>query len=113
MQENAMKESWIPYRCAIHWRMERNKDGLAMLVYGFHGLIRFNTTAALLWERIDGRHTVAELRVTLKESFPDLPDERLRQDVDAFLARAGEEGLILCPWSPLQPYHVHREGLVP
>ena len=108
-----MNETWIPYRCAIHWKTERNADGLALLVYGLHGLIRFNSTAALLWQQMDGHHSIADLRDVLKKGFPDLPDERLRQDVDAFLADATKEDLILCPWSPLQPYHVLREGLLP
>ena len=56
-------------------------------------IFSLNPTAAFLWERIDGMRRVEEIVAALQESFDTTP-EAARADVEAFLARALEEGLL-------------------
>ena len=56
-------------------------------------IFSLNSTAAFLWRRLDGKRTVSELLAELLDAF-DTPPETSRADVEAFLARALEEGLL-------------------
>jgi hypothetical protein len=103
----------VPYRRSIYWKIEQSKTGREILVYSLGGLIRLNGTASLIWELLDGWHGVEEMLVALRERFPDAPGERLKEDVESFLRSAEVSGLILRHWSPLQPYEVASEELVP
>ena len=108
-----MAERPVPYRRSIYWKTEKGKVGSGILVYTFRGLIRLNETASLVWELMDGRHTVEEMLVALRGQFPNAPGERLKEDLENFLRSAESNGLILRHWTPLQPYQVDDEELVP
>lgn len=56
-------------------------------------IFSLNPTAAFVWERLDGRRRVADLLAELEAAF-DTPPAGARADVEAFLARALEEGLL-------------------
>lgn len=89
------------------------EDGPHILVYTFHGLVRLNQTASLIWRLLDGRHDTEEILFALEDRFPQVPRKRLQEDLEEFLSVAETEGLILRHWSPLQPYQVICEELVP
>lgn len=106
-------ERLAPCRRSIYWKVEEEKTGCKILVYSFRGLIRLNQTASLIWEHLDGRHSLEELLVTLRKSFPNAPAEQLKEDLENFLRSAETMGLICRQWRPLQPYQVLNEELVP
>lgn len=103
----------VPYPRVVYWKSEVGEDGPGILVYTFHGLIRLNQTASLIWRLLDGRHTTEEILFALRDHFPQVPRERLEGDLEEFLSVAEKGGLILRHWSPLQPYQVLSEELVP
>jgi hypothetical protein len=103
----------VPYPLVVYWKSEVGEDGPGILVYTFRGLIRLNQTASLIWRLLDGRHTTEEILFDLRDHFPQVPQERLEGDLEEFLSAAEKEGLILRHWSPLQPYQVLSEELVP
>jgi hypothetical protein len=56
-------------------------------------IFSLNPTAAFLWQRLDGKRTVSQLLAELLDAFA-APPEAARADIEAFLARALEEGLL-------------------
>jgi|GEM_PF-1692009 len=108
-----MKERSAPYPRVVYWKSEVGEEGPGILVYTFHGLIRLNQTASLIWRLLDGGHSTEEILFALRDRFPHVPRERLQEDLEKFLSVAETEGLILRHWSPLQPYGVIFEELVP
>jgi hypothetical protein len=56
-------------------------------------IFSLNPTAAFLWDRIDGSRSVAGLLAELSAEF-DVSPEAARADLEVFLARAVEEGLL-------------------
>ena len=57
--------------------------------------IVLNPTGSVLWEALESPRTVDELTEILVARFPDLPAERARADVEAFLARLSDESVVL------------------
>ena len=57
--------------------------------------IVLNPTGSVLWEALESPRTAAELAEALVHRFPELPSERARADVDAFLARLRDESVVL------------------
>ena len=108
-----MAEYRVPYRRSIYWKIDKRESQPGIIVYSFRGLIRLNGVASLIWGLIDGHHTVEEILIALRDHFPDVPTERLREDLEDFLRFAEDNSLILRHWSPLQPYEVISEELVP
>ena len=56
-------------------------------------IFSLNPTAAFIWQRLDGKRNVSELLAELLDAF-DAPPEDARADIEAFLTRALEEGLL-------------------
>jgi len=56
-------------------------------------IFSLNPTAAFLWERLDGTRRVSDLLADLLEAFDVSPGDA-RADLEAFLDRAVEEGLL-------------------
>ncbi len=103
----------VPYRRSIYWRIKDEGSTRAILAYTFDGLVRLNDTASIIWELLDGRHSEKEIVSALRARFPLASVARLEEDVKAFLSSAEAHGLILRHWSPLQPYRIVAEELVP
>jgi coenzyme PQQ biosynthesis protein PqqD len=55
-------------------------------------IFTLDEVATAIWQRIDGKTTVARIAELLRDEF-DAPDD-VEQDVDAFLASLHEAGLI-------------------
>jgi hypothetical protein len=56
--------------------------------------IVLNATGAALWEALESPHTPSELAELLVQRFPDLPPDRARADVAAFLDRLLSESVL-------------------
>lgn len=108
-----MAEGPVPYRLSIYWKVEREESTSRVLVYTFDGLVRLNLTASIIWRLMDGHHGVEDILKALREHYPLAPRARLEEDVENFLRSAESHGLILRHWSPLQPYRILAEELVP
>jgi len=80
--------------------------------YGLTGLIRLNRTASFIWLLSDGLHDEKRILEALRRRFPDVPADRLREDMERFLSQAESRGLLVRGWDPLQPYRVVRERLI-
>ena len=103
----------VPYRRSIYWKIEDDGSTRQVLAYTFNGLVRLNDTATIIWGLLDGRHCEEEIVYTLRAQFPLATVARLEEDVEAFLRSAEDRGLILRHWTPLQPYRIIAEELVP
>lgn len=108
-----MAKGPVPYRRSIYWKVEREESTSRVLVYTFAGLVRLNQTASLIWGLMDGHHGVEEMLLALREQYPHAPVAQLEEDVENFLRSAEAHGLVLRHWSPLQPYRILVEELVP
>ena len=108
-----MGEGPVPYRRSIYWKVERGESTSTVLVYTFRGLVRLNETASFIWTLMDGHRSAEEILLALREQYPIVHLAQLEDDVEKFLNSAEAHGMILRHWSPLQPYQVLAEELVP
>jgi hypothetical protein len=96
----------VPYRCSIYWKLEGPPDCPAVTLIGPGGVVRLNRTASFIWLLSDGKHPRGTIEQALRDRFPRISGDRIRQDLDGFLAAAEEGGFLLTRWDPLQPYQV-------
>jgi hypothetical protein len=101
-----------PYRCSIYWKVEGPDSVPVVTVYGLTSLIRLNPTASFIWLLSDGHHSERQILRALKERFPQVPADRLQEDVERFLSQAESQGFLRRRWDPLQPYGVIHERLL-
>ena len=66
---------------------------LGAQVMDMNGIITLNATGSYLWELLARERTAAELAVALADRF-DTTAEQARSDVDAFLEKIGELGML-------------------
>ena len=77
----------------------RELDGTAIVIAtgaaidAFSGLITLNKTGTFLWRRLEQGATEEELVSALLAEY-EITEEIARKDVQAFLARANEAGLL-------------------
>ena len=70
-------------------------DGEAVLVDPKQGMVRvLNATGALIWDHVDGRHTVADLATTLVATY-GIEEARAQADVSAFCTNLMERGALM------------------
>lgn len=75
----------------IAWRAI---EGEAVLFDTAQGMMRqLNPLATELWERLEREHTIAELVAFVTGSY-DVPEDRARADIEAFLAALSERRLV-------------------
>ena len=75
----------------IAWRAI---EGEAVLFDTAQGMMRqLNPLATELWERLEHEHTPSELVAFVVERY-DVPEDRARADVEAFLAALSERRLV-------------------
>ncbi len=53
-----------------------------------------NATGLLVWQLCDGSHALPDIVAALKESFDDVPEERVSSDVEAFVQDMQASGFI-------------------
>lgn len=61
--------------------------------FTFNGMVTLNETGSFLWERLEKSATRDELVSALLDEY-DTTKETAEKDVDAFLAKLSEEGLL-------------------
>jgi hypothetical protein len=52
-----------------------------------------NATGSFIWENIDGKRSIGDILVLMREEF-ELPDERAEVDVSRFLEELAEKGVV-------------------
>ena len=76
--------------------VDQTVDGEKVLVHPRQGVVRvLNITGAFLWDRIDGRRSVAELASEMAERYEVSPDQAQKDALTFFedLAQRGVIGL--------------------
>jgi hypothetical protein len=69
-------------------------DGSWLLIDPAHGISHaINATAAFIWQRCDGRHSVADMSTALQHAFEASP-EVVQGDVERLLLQFSELGLL-------------------
>ena len=87
----------IPNPAAV---ARQGQDGWTVLVnLDSAASLTLNPTGAMVWRLVDGRRTVAEIAVAVRDQFDDAPPT-VADDVCALLDSLAEQGLIGFPWSP-------------
>jgi len=66
---------------------------LGAQVVDMNGIITLNATGSYVWELLEEERSAAELAVAVAERF-DVDSERARADVDLFLEKIGELGML-------------------
>jgi hypothetical protein len=69
-------------------------DRAVLYSWGEGKAIVLNATGAALWEALESPRTPSELAELLVQRFPDLPLDRARADVAAFLDRLLTESVL-------------------
>ncbi len=81
----------IPNPAAVR---DDGEDGWTLLVNpDTAAAMAVNATGVLVWSLVDGKRTVEEIIVAVRDRFPDAPDG-VRDDVLAYLKKLTEEGFI-------------------
>lgn len=65
----------------------------------FHQVTRdsivLNPTGSLIWEALTTSKTREQLLTVLSEAYPEVPQEALESDLDAYLTELGENQLVV------------------
>jgi len=81
----------VPNPAAVR---DGGEDGWTLLVNpDTAGAMAVNVTGILVWSLVDGKRTIEEIIVAVKDRFPNAPDT-VRDDVLAYLTKLTEEGFI-------------------
>lgn len=85
-------------RAAENFIFKQTKDtGVVVPVgkrsYDFHGMVTLNQTGCLLWEKLQKECTREDLIAALLAEY-DTDEATAAKDVDAFLAKLKEAGLL-------------------
>lgn len=98
-----------PHRLAVYWTwVEEPHGGRGCELLVSPGMLRLNTTATAIWERLDGRRDVSAVVASLVGLYPGVAPEELAGAVDRLLAQLEELGAVVRRWSPLDPCPVVR-----
>lgn len=74
------------YKLAPHYRFQWEEAQQCYVLLFPEGMIKLNGGAGEVIKRIDGKKTVADIVVELKQTFPDVPD--LESDIVAMVELA-------------------------
>lgn len=98
-------DGWVrPHRLAVYWTwVEEPHGGRGCELLVPPGVLRLNTTAAAIWERLDGRCDMSAVVASLAGLYPGVAPEELAGAVDRLLAQLEELGAVVRRWSPLDP----------
>jgi hypothetical protein len=74
--------------------MEADDDVVVVDRFGAK-MFTLNTVGGLLWNHTDQPRSADDLVGVLQEQWPQVDEDQLRSDVDAFVAAAVEAGIIV------------------
>jgi len=91
---------WDRYPEQVRTTPARTVDDQAMIITpATSQLHTLNATGTFIWEKADGSRTLAAICALLREEFAgdddeDLDEDVLRQDAEAFVTMAEQQGLL-------------------
>jgi len=76
----------------VKWRLE---DGEMVVFDPIQGKVHvLNAVASKIWALLDTEKVMTDIVEELSGRYPEIPTEKIRQDVDAFVRELTQKGLL-------------------
>ncbi len=97
-----MDKKLIPTKKTVVWGINKRKGDHEGLVLGERGFFKLDQVASMIWEKIDGNHTVEEIIKSISSNFPSVSPNIIENDIMELLNNLSKDGLISFEYKPLE-----------